>query len=898
MLNTEQLQAYFTRNHIPPAARQVIEDVRESAPTRRVGGGTHNVACRFASDKMGQVIQAESHKGELPAIYVWEHDPATYEFYDQPPPVKLSYRNATGKTVTHMSTPDFFVLREGWAGWVEFKPEEHLLQSRESGCERFILTEDGTWRCPPGEQFAAQFGLSFKVMSSKEHNHLFVRNLEFLTDYFDTSCPSSSDEARQAVERAFADNRWLLLSDLLGCDGIAADTVYTMIAKGQLHALLESELLSEPIFTYICRDEFSAQIYKNQRRGAQEPEGRSLTPLNAVELVAGTPILWDGKPWRILNVGDHEIFLHDEAKTISPLLHEQFKTLVSSGDITGLESSVDDRQAAADQALRQASNLDLDSATERQRAILAEGNIKEEPTGAPGSEKEKKPTPKRTLDYWKKLAREGEMLYGNSYVGLISRKSRRGNRNRKISDKVIELMTQIITTEVLTKHKPLLTACYGALITLCNEESVQPPSDKTFRAQIKRYREEKIILAREGRRAAYSVSEFVWHLDQSAPRHGERPFEIGHIDHTQLDIELTDSLTGSNLGRPWLTVLMDAFTRMILAIYLTFDPPSYRSCMMVIRNAVIRHHRIPKTIVVDQGSDFESAYFERLLARLKSHKKSRPAAKARFGSVIERFFGVANQAFLHNLAGNTQASKNPRRMSPSHDPKKLAVWTLPSLSAAIEEYAYERYADMPHSALGMPPRVAMARGLAMAGERTHMLIPFSEGFKLLCLPTTPAGKAKVRAGKGIKILGIHYWHASFRDPRIAGKTVDIRYDPFDISRAYAFVDGAWQLCRSEYQANFERRTEREIATISQELRAFKRIASSDPNRRLRAEYIAAYLNALRTSEAVLLQQRRDAEKLAANKELPPASPPTSSAFESRDDLWSSSQPMNTYEDLK
>ncbi len=57
------------------------------------------------------------------------------------------------------------------------------------------------------------------------------------------------------------------------------------------------------------------------------------------------------------------------------------------------------------------------------------------------------------------------------------------------------------------------------------------------------------------------------------------------------------------------------------------------------------------------GSEFDSIYFETLLARFEITKKSRPPAKARFGSTCERIFGTANKQFLHNLQGNTQAAR-------------------------------------------------------------------------------------------------------------------------------------------------------------------------------------------------------------------------------------------------
>jgi hypothetical protein len=64
-------------------------------------------------------------------------------------------------------------------------------------------------------------------------------------------------------------------------------------------------------------------------------------------------------------------------------------------------------------------------------------------------------------------------------------------------------------------------------------------------------------------------------LALTTPRHGEWPFQVCHIDHTELDVELLCSVTGTNLGRPWLSILTDAFSRRMLAVFLSFDPPGH-----------------------------------------------------------------------------------------------------------------------------------------------------------------------------------------------------------------------------------------------------------------------------------------------------------------------------------
>jgi len=254
MLSENKLLQLYLQQNIPLVGRKIVGTIRASEPVRRVGGGTHNVATRFASRKMGCVIQAESHKGELPAVYFWEHDPDTYELYDQPSQVKLTYQNANGKRVTPLSTPDYFLIQENWMGWVECKPEEDLKASHESGSTRFVPDENGGWRCPPGEEFAAQFGLGFKVRSTQETNWILVRNLEFLSDYLQGKCPQPSQEIYCTIAKQFCGERWVILKQLLEQQGISADTVFTLIAYDLLIVDLEHELLSEPGFTNVCID--------------------------------------------------------------------------------------------------------------------------------------------------------------------------------------------------------------------------------------------------------------------------------------------------------------------------------------------------------------------------------------------------------------------------------------------------------------------------------------------------------------------------------------------------------------------------------------------------------------------------------------------------------------------
>jgi len=346
-------------------------------------------------------------------------------------------------------------------------------------------------------------------------------------------------------------------------------------------------------------------------------------------------------------------------------------------------------------------------------------------------------------------------------------------------------------------------------------------------------------------------------LNPKKEGHGDRPFEIGHIDHTELDIELVCSQTSRNLGRPWATFFSDTYSRRILAVYVTFDPPSYRSCLMALRICVKRHGRLPQIVVVDNGSEFNSTYFETLLATFEITKKQRPPAQARFGSVCERLFGTSNTQFIHNLQGNTQITRNVRQVTKSVNPKNQAIWTLPFLYDYLCHWAYEIYDTIDHPALSQSPKEAFARGMLQSGDRSHRMIPYNKDFCTLTLPTTSKGTSKVQPGHGVKINYIYYWSNLFGDPEIENTWIPIRYDPFNIGIAYAYVKGQWVECLSQYYADFQGHSEKELKLASVELR--KRHQNYSKNNKISAKKLANFLASAEAQEALFKQRTRDLE---------------------------------------
>ncbi len=847
MLNNSGFTALCQRLGLSEEARATIESIRSSPPTRRVRSAAGNVSVRYPSRKMGVIIQAESHRNELAGIYEKEHDPQTLEFYDQPPSIKLLYRARDGRRLGVLHTPDYFVIRTDSVGWEEWKTEEELPKLSEKKPNRYVRGEEGRWRCPPGERYAEQFGFFYRVRSSAEIGWVFQRNLLFLEDYLRPDCPPVDERVAEAALELVSTRAGIGLDQLLGqVEGASSDDVYTLIATDRLYVDLRVTALAEPERVPVFRDEETAGAYAVIAQAAMQlPTGSA----GGLILAAGSPVLWDGRRWTVVNPGRKATSLLAEDATLVELPNTTLEALVGQGKLVGVaEPARAGISAEARERLAMASPDDFREANRRHAIIASVLN---------GDASAAALAPARTLRRWLARWREAEIVQGCGYVGLLPRLVQSGNRKGKLPQEALLLLEEFIATDYETlKQKPRFEV-YVALLRGCEAKGTTAPSFKTFTLAVNRRPREQQVEKRQGRRAAYQHSPFYWELTLTTPRHGDRPFEVGHLDHTQLDVELVCSRTGRNLGRPWATFLTDAFSRRLLALYLTFDPPSYRSCMMALRECVRRHGRLPQILVVDGGAEFESVYFETLLARYECTKKSRPGAQPRFGSVCERLFGTTNTRFVHNLAGNTQIHRNVRQVTRAVDPKGQARWTLGRLYIRLCEFAYEVYDTMEHPALGTSPREAFEAGLARGGRRTHRLIPYDEDFRMLTLPTTRKGTAKLVPRFGVKINHLYYWSEAFLDPEVEGSQLPVRYDPFDAGVAYAFVKGRWVRCISEHHARFAGRSEREMALATAELR--RRHQRYGQQLTVTGRKLADFLASVEAEEVLAEQRLRDAE---------------------------------------
>jgi putative transposase len=848
MLTQQEFDNWCLQLKLSDLQKSIIERIRSSPPSRVVGGGRKNVSGRYPSKKMGVTIQFESHRVELPKVYELEHDEDVLEFYDQPAPIKLEYQGKNGRNLAHMHTPDFFVIRRSTVGWEECKTEADLKKLAEKSPNRYTREDAGYWSDRPGTEYAKQYGFYYRMWSDAEIDWVLARNTIFLEDYFRRieSLVVKEDAAIEVLD-IVAEEPGILLRDLLDrIKKASSDDIYTLITTERLYVNLSKLPLAEPdrVRVFINKGIADSYILLNETRSPTQ----KISSL-VIHLVSGGSVCWDGKGLDIIHVGDKDIVLRGDDEHIIELKKTEFEKLIQQGKIVNLSKNKDlgiSQEAWA--RFQKASPQDQEEALRRYKVIEPYLN---------GRPPEIETVSERTIRDWKAKYLKALQQYSCGYIGLLSHSHVKGNRSRKLPDDTLAEMAKFIKEDYETNKQKNVNTVYGSLINACEQKGIIEPSYKTFVKEVKRRSGYDQTKNRKGHRAAYQQQEFYWELDRTTPRHGDRPFEIGHIDHTELDIELVCSQTKRNLGRPWATFLVDAYSRRLLAVYLTFDPPSYRSCLMVLRICVKNHGRLPQIVVVDNGAEFRSTYFETLLAIFAKTQKMRPPAKARFGSVCERLFGTSNTEFVHNLSGNTQITRNVRQVTKSVNPKNHAIWTLGTLYEYLCTWAYEEYDTDDHPALGQTPREAFAAGMLQGGSRTHQMIAYDENFRTITLPTNSKGVSKVQVGSGVKINYIYYWSNDFKHPEIENTFVPVRYDPFNAGIAYAFVRGHWLKCISEHYPDLQGRSEKEMKLASTELR--KRNQKHQAQSVISAKNLATFLTSAEGKEAILEQRSKDIE---------------------------------------
>lgn len=274
---------------------------------------------------------------------------------------------------------------------------------------------------------------------------------------------------------------------------------------------------------------------------------------------------------------------------------------------------------------------------------------------------------------------------------------------------------------------------------------------------------------------------------------GDYPLAEVEIDHTPLDVQVVEDEI--LLGRPWLSALIDRYSRCIIGFSLTFHPPSWTSTMMALQHAVMPKGEalqemggineawdcqgVPDKLFTDGGKDFLSESMRATEAALNMTLVPLPRRRPQLKGKIERWFGKLEHQVIHMLPGTTFSNVVKRK---GYKAEEEAILSLAELNWVVTKWIVDIYHQEQHSATGEAPMDRWRRGISICGVK---LPPPRE----LLAPLTGLVVPRTLNSQGIKFKNLRWNSKEFSALRNRlGTSVDVqvRLDPLTLDEIHVF----------------------------------------------------------------------------------------------------------------
>lgn len=297
----------------------------------------------------------------------------------------------------------------------------------------------------------------------------------------------------------------------------------------------------------------------------------------------------------------------------------------------------------------------------------------------------------------------------------IKLEDRRSSNHRKANAVHFSIFEEVVHEVFLTPQKvPGKEVVDGVLERIARmnkgleqHQQITPPSPasvyrwlgKLYREVVDQAREGKAHTERELRLATGTVKV-------------KKLLERVEIDHTPLDLLVVCEVTRLVLGRPWLTLVIDRFSRMILGFYISFHAPSAYSVLYALRMSILPKQGLldgieglknpwparglPRLIAVDNGMDLHADAVDKFCLEAGIEILFCGAAHPELKGAIERMMRTINHDLIHRLPGTVFHNPEARGDYPS---EKTAAIDINQLTKIIVKWIVDVYHCTPHRGL-------------------------------------------------------------------------------------------------------------------------------------------------------------------------------------------------------
>lgn len=260
--------------------------------------------------------------------------------------------------------------------------------------------------------------------------------------------------------------------------------------------------------------------------------------------------------------------------------------------------------------------------------------------------------------------------------------------------------------------------------------------------------------------------------------------QVWQCDHTRADVLLVDQ-HGKLLVRPWLTTVIDSYSRCIMGINLGFDAPSSQVVALALRHAILPKrygaeyklncewgtYGTTQYLFTDGGKDFRSNHLAEIGVQLGMVCKLRDRPSE--GGIVERPFKTLNQSLFSTLPGYTGSNVQER----PEDAEKDAQLTLRDLEQLIVRFIVDQYNQSIDARMGNQTRYQRWE----AGLQKEPDVMLERDLDICLMKMT---RRTVQRGGHLQFENVMYLGEYLAG--YAGEIVSFRYDPRDITTIWVY----------------------------------------------------------------------------------------------------------------
>jgi putative transposase len=260
--------------------------------------------------------------------------------------------------------------------------------------------------------------------------------------------------------------------------------------------------------------------------------------------------------------------------------------------------------------------------------------------------------------------------------------------------------------------------------------------------------------------------------------------QVWQSDHTPADILLVDT-NGNQLGRPWLTTVVDTYSRCVVGFNLGFDAPSSTVVALALRHAILPKtydkdydlhcswgtYGVPAYFFTDGGKDFRSNHLQQIGSQLgfTCYLRRKPSE----GGIVERVFGTLNTQLFSTLPGYTGSNVQERPERADKD----ACLTIKDLERHIVRFLVDNYNQTLDARMGDQTRFQRWE----SGLIDTPILPTDRELDLCLMKST---QRRVQRGGIVQFENMIYKGENLLG--YEGKQVSLRYDPNDITTVWVY----------------------------------------------------------------------------------------------------------------